>query len=84
MQIDWLKFPTLEQVFAEDVEKTIVRVERQQMKYVECSGKGSAGERARARLVATSYRHAVALLREIQSTQKALAEEQLAVSKARQ
>ena len=84
MQIDWLKFPTLERVFAEDVEKTIARVEQQHRKYLECSETGIAGERARARLVATSYRHIVALLREIQSTQKMLEERQHAASEARQ
>ena len=65
-QLDWLTFPTLEQIFQRDASQVIAQAETDQRRYKALSETGSSGDRVRARLAAISYGHAIALLRELE------------------
>jgi hypothetical protein len=65
-QIDWLRFPTLEQVFREDSSQAIAQFETEHRRYKALSEAGSTSDRVRARLGAVCYGHAIALLRELE------------------
>jgi len=66
---DWMKFPTLAEVFDQSPSKTIACLTAKHKEYQSLEATGTAADRVRARLIATSYVRTCTLLQELEAAQ---------------
>lgn len=69
---DWMKFPTLAEVFDESPSKTIAHLAAKHKEYQSLEVTGTAADRVRARLISASYARTCALLQELETAQAEL------------
>lgn len=70
-QAEWLKFPTLAEVFEHSPSATIEHLNARHKEYQSLEGSGAPADRVRARLIATSYARTSELLKELEAAIKA-------------
>jgi hypothetical protein len=73
---DWMKFPTLAEVFDESPSKTIAHLTTKHKEYQALEATGTAADRVRARLISASYARTCALLQELDAAQTELNKKQ--------
>jgi hypothetical protein len=73
---DWMKFPTLAEVFDESPSNMIAHLTAKHKEYQSLEVTGSAADRVRARLISASYARTCALLRELDTAQTELNKKQ--------
>ena len=69
---DWMKFPTLAEVFDGSPSKTIAHLTAKHKEYQSLEVTGTAADRVRARLISASYARTCALLQELETAQAEL------------
>ena len=69
---DWMKFPTLAEVFDRSPSKTIAYLTAKHKEYQSLEATGTAADRVRARLISASYVRTCALLQELEAAQTEL------------
>jgi hypothetical protein len=73
---DWMKFPTLAEVFDESPSKMIAHLTAKHKEYQSLEVTGTAADRVRARLISASYARTCALLQELEAAQTELNKKQ--------
>lgn len=73
---DWMKFPTLAEVFDESPSKTIALLTARHKEYQSLETTGTAADRVRARLISASYARTCSLLQELEAAQTELNKKQ--------
>ena len=73
---DWMKFPTLAEVFEESPSKMIAHLTAKHKEYQSLEMTDVAADRGRARLVSASYARTCALLQELDTAQTELNKKQ--------
>ena len=73
---DWMKFPTLAEVFDNSPSKTIAHLTAKHKEYQSLEVTGTAADRVRARLISASYARTCALLQELEAAQTELNKKQ--------
>lgn len=73
---DWMKFPTLAEVFDESPSKTIAHLTAKRKEYLSLEATGTAADRVRARLIAASYARTCSLLQDLKGAQDELNKQQ--------
>jgi hypothetical protein len=76
VQADWLKFPTLAEVFDQSPSKMIAHMAAKHKEYESLERTGTPAERVRARLISASYARTGALLQELEAAQAELIKKQ--------
>jgi hypothetical protein len=66
---DWLKFPTLAEVFDASPSKMIAHLTARHKEYQSLEANGTAADRVRSRLISASYTRTCALLQELEAMQ---------------
>jgi hypothetical protein len=66
---DWLKFPTLAEVFDESLSKMIAHLTAMHKEYQALEANGTAADRVRSRLISASYARTCVLLQELEAMQ---------------
>lgn len=69
---DWMKFPTLAEVFDQSLSETIAHMTAKEKEYQSLEAAGTATDRVRARLIAAGYARTCALLQELDATRAEL------------
>ena len=73
---DWMKFPTLAEVFEESPSKMIAHLTAKHKEYQSLETTGAVADRVRARLISASYARTCALLQELDTAQTELNKKQ--------
>ena len=66
---EWMKFPTLAEVFEHSPSTTIAHLSEKHDEYQALEAVGTAADRIRARLISASYARTSALLQELEAKQ---------------
>ena len=66
---DWIKFPTLAEVFDQSPSKTMTELTAKHKHYQSLEAIGTTAERVRARLISVSYARTCELLQELETAQ---------------
>jgi hypothetical protein len=73
---DWMKFPSLAEVFDQSPSKTMTELTAKHKHYQSLEAIGTTADRVRARLISVSYARTCALLRELETAQTELNKKQ--------